>query len=81
MGNGSEYVGERLPEFVISFYEQLKVDYDSVGIDLKTPLNERPTWNDLYRTEVALLHSREENDLRRGAWIVRARFHNVAGVT
>lgn len=77
--NGTEYFGEKLPEFVRSYYDQLRGDYESAGIAVVTPLKVQPAWDDLYRMEIALLRAREENDLRRAAWIVRMRFHNVAG--
>lgn len=68
---------EKLPDFVQCYYDQLKSDYQAAG--LTVPLQDAPTWQDLYMMEQALLRARDENDLRRSAWIVRMRFRNVAG--
>jgi hypothetical protein len=70
---------DQLPEFVTSYYEQLRADYEAAKIPFDTPLPVPATWESLYRLEMATLHVRGEQDLRRSAWIVRLRFRNVAG--
>lgn len=70
---------EKLPEFVRSYYEQLKADSEAAQVSFVTPLAVPATWEGLYRLEMATLVARDEPDLRRSAWLARMRFRNVAG--
>ncbi len=70
---------EKLPEFVKSYYEQLRADSETAHVAFVTPLAVPATWEDLYRLEMATLEARGEPDLRRSAWLARMRFRNVAG--
>jgi hypothetical protein len=69
----------KLPEFVRSYYEQLRADSEAANVAFAPPLAVPATWEDLYRLEVATLLARGEPDLRRSAWLARLRFRNVAG--
>lgn len=70
---------EKLPEFVRSYYEQLRADCEAENVTFVTPLAVPATWEGLYRLEMATLAARSEPDLRRSAWLGRMRFRNVAG--
>ena len=69
----------RLPQFVDSFYEQLKADYEAAKLPLDSSIQNPGTWDGLYRLEMATLRARTGQELRRSAWLVRLRFRNVAG--
>ena len=69
----------RLPQFVESFYQQPKADYEQAQLPLDGSISNPGTWDGLYRLEMATLRARRGQELRRSAWIVRLRFRNVAG--
>jgi hypothetical protein len=75
----ADRLGTALPQFVQPYYEQLRSDCEAAGIAVAAPPEQGATWRDLYQMELSLLRVRNEDELRRYAWVVRTRFRNVAG--
>jgi hypothetical protein len=75
----ADSLGTALPQFVQPYYEQLRSDCEAAGVAVAGRPEEGATWRDIYQMELDLLRVRNEDELRRYAWVVRTRFRNVAG--
>jgi len=62
-----------LPPDVRPYFEQLRADCQSLRlIEILAPMNDPPTWDNLYELELNLVRAQQESDLQRSAWGWRA---------